>query len=384
MKIKTGRNVMEAARARVSWLFDEFEQVIVTVSGGKDSTVVLNLALEEAERRGRLPVPVLFVDQEAEWQMVIDYMRTIMSDPRVKPYWFQMPIRLFNATSYLDQWLWCWRDGDEWMRDREPDSITENTYGTDRFHKLFPAIIAKEFPGKVCCLSGVRTEESRVRFAGLTTAATYEGETWGRMLRKRGPQVTMYPIYDWSYTDVWKAIYENDWPYCAVYDKLYQFGVKPLDMRVSNLHHETAVHVLYYLHEIEPQTWVRLTKRLGGINQTHHMTKSEMFSVKSLPPMFRDWRDYRDFLLEKLVTDPDKRERMRRKFAQNDRKYGGMAHRYLLHKREVNTILTNDWEFIKLGNFLNSPEMIAFRQFQKRGWTEQTRRYPKFITGETA
>ena len=65
-----------------------------------------------------LPLPVMFVDQEAEWDLVIEYMRRIMSDPRVQPYWYQIPFRLFNATSEQSEWMNCWEPGAEWMREK--------------------------------------------------------------------------------------------------------------------------------------------------------------------------------------------------------------------------------------------------------------------------
>lgn len=46
-------NVLDAARARMAMVFDRFERVEVSVSGGKDSTVLLHLAQQEGLRRGR-------------------------------------------------------------------------------------------------------------------------------------------------------------------------------------------------------------------------------------------------------------------------------------------------------------------------------------------
>ena len=40
----------------------------------------------------------MFLDQEAEWQAVVDYTRTVMQNPEAEPHWLQVPIRLFNAT----------------------------------------------------------------------------------------------------------------------------------------------------------------------------------------------------------------------------------------------------------------------------------------------
>ena len=47
------KNVLEAVRERISYIFDEFERIIVSISGGKDSTVLAHLALVEAHKRGR-------------------------------------------------------------------------------------------------------------------------------------------------------------------------------------------------------------------------------------------------------------------------------------------------------------------------------------------
>jgi predicted phosphoadenosine phosphosulfate sulfurtransferase len=61
-----GTNVLIAAKQRVAWTFDTFERVYTSFSGGKDSTVMLHLVMEEAEKRGRR-AGVLLVDLEGQW-----------------------------------------------------------------------------------------------------------------------------------------------------------------------------------------------------------------------------------------------------------------------------------------------------------------------------
>ena len=39
-KIPLGENVLDAAQKRIEWLFDTFEQITLSFSGGKDSTVL--------------------------------------------------------------------------------------------------------------------------------------------------------------------------------------------------------------------------------------------------------------------------------------------------------------------------------------------------------
>src|ERR1035437_419675 len=65
MGIKHYRNVtvLDAARARISEALDNTELAYVAFSGGKDSSVLLHLVMEEAIRRGQR-VGVLFIDFE--------------------------------------------------------------------------------------------------------------------------------------------------------------------------------------------------------------------------------------------------------------------------------------------------------------------------------
>jgi predicted phosphoadenosine phosphosulfate sulfurtransferase len=365
MKVYGKTNVLEEARSRIKFLFQEFDEVIVGFSGGKDSTVILNLCLEEARRIGRIPLSVMFLDQEAEWQTVIDYVETVMYSKEVKPYWLQVPIKLFNATSHTSEWLHCWEEGGDWIREKDPISIKENVYGTDRFHEMFPAFLKHHFSGKkVCYVSGVRTEESPARFIGLTSKATYKQITWGKILNRGEEHFTFYPIYDWSYSDVWKAMFENKWRYCKIYDYMYQYGVPPRNMRVSNLHHETAIHALYYLQEIEPDTWNKLTARLEGINTTSKIDKADNFQVKELPFMFKDWQEYRDYLLDNLVLDPAIHKKFKDTFGQFDINYTGMDHIEDYHRVCITCILANDHFFTKLINFDRHPHVYNFRMFK--------------------
>lgn len=350
MKIYLEQNVFDAALDRIRWLYSEFDHIYVDISGGKDGTVVLNLVLRVAEELGRLPVRVLFIDQEAEWQTVVDHVRGVLSDPRIEPYWCQMPIKIFNATSPLDPWLYCWEAGKPWIREKEPTSIKENVYGTERFNQVFGAFLRVHHPDAPAChIAGVRAEESPARARGLTSYETYKGATWGKVESKARQQFTMYPLYDWSFTDVWKAIHDNGWPYCPLYDYMYQHGVDLHHMRVSNVHHETAVDTLFYLQEIEPETWDRITARLAGVNTAGQLQR-QFFCPKTLPPMFDSWREYRDYLLEHLVTDEAIRARMRRQIVATEQQYHPCVHPKLI-KAHIAMICANDYHGTKLSSF---------------------------------
>jgi predicted phosphoadenosine phosphosulfate sulfurtransferase len=374
LKIYGKQNVFDAALDRIRWLFDEFPNVICGVSGGKDSTVVFNLTLQVAREKGRLPLKCLFIDQEAEWAATIDQIRYIMEHPDVEPMWFQIPIKLFNATSTTDHWLYCWDAAakDRWMRPQEDYSYKENRYGTDRFGEIFEAIVAKEFPDTpTCYIAGVRTEESPTRFVALTGSPTYKWATWGKKLNERRKHFTFYPIYDWSYTDVWKAILDNDWPYNAIYDAQYNYGMAVKDMRVSNVHHETSVHSLFYMQEVEPATYVQLTQRIAGIDMAGKMGTADYF-VRDLPFMFKDWAEYRDYLLEKLIDNPDWKASFRKEFDRQEALYGDTEHGPEMRRNQINSLLTNDWEHIKLANWERRPQIYNVRR-AKQGKTSWQR-----------
>ena len=51
-KIGLGIDVCAAAQERIEYTFDNFERVYLSFSAGKDSTVMIHLAADEARKRG--------------------------------------------------------------------------------------------------------------------------------------------------------------------------------------------------------------------------------------------------------------------------------------------------------------------------------------------
>jgi len=349
------KNVFEMSLERIEYLFDEFENIVVDFSGGKDSTVTLNLALMVAEKRGRLPLKVMFIDQEAEWDCTIEYMKEVMYDPRIEPYWFQIPFRIFNATCSDEPWLNAWdiNPDTKWIREKDSIAIHKNPTETDRFGKLFNALHDWLFKGKsYASLAGVRCEESPARRTGLTTFATHKWITWGKVENKKREQFVFYPLYDWSYKDIWKAIHDNNWNYCTLYDYMYQYGISPMKMRLSNVTHETAVDNLFFLQEIEGDLWARLTQRLRGINTTG-ILKADWKCPKELPFMFEDWQEYRDHLLENLITDPNAKKIMLKQ-VESDKKQYIPEIQDKVCKYHIDMILKNDYHGTKATTFAAS------------------------------
>jgi predicted phosphoadenosine phosphosulfate sulfurtransferase len=273
-----GIDVLTAARQRIAWTFDTFPRIYVSYSGGKDSTVMLHLVMEEAIRRGR-KVGVLFVDLEAQYQLTIDHVRECFRfyAEHIEPYWVSLPIHLRNAVSQFEPHWICWEPGLEadWVRQPEPIlSITDPAAfpffrHAMEFEEFVPAFGHWYGGGKLtACLVGIRADESLNRYRtvkGGGWKSTFEGRqytTWcSRFL------YNVYPIYDWRTEDIWR--YHGKYPslpYNRLYDRMHQAGLTLSQMRICQPYGDDQRRGLWLFHLIEPETWARVVARVNGAN----------------------------------------------------------------------------------------------------------------------
>lgn len=325
--------VLEAARRRMGEVFDLFPaRIVVSVSGGKDSTVLYHLALREAEARGRR-FTCFFLDQEAEYQSTIDIIGEMMRHPLVDPLWVQVPLLMTNATSHRSPFLRAWWPGEDWIRPMDPLATGDIPGCPQRFYEFFPWL-EKQSASPACFLVGIRSRESMNRFRAVTKSPTH-GHTW--MTKGATANATRaYPLFDWVDRDVWKYLAEESVPYNALYDRMYAKGVKPQKMRVSNLIHEQAFRCLADLQEFEPETYGRLLRRIDGVHAAALYAREAMvFDARDLPAAFATWRAYRDHLLD--TTPAEQIDRYRSRFARQPADESTC-------RQQCKQVLTNDYE----------------------------------------
>lgn len=296
--IRGFEDVLTSTKKRISYLFDNFDNIQLSFSGGKDSTVLFHLLNEEAKKRDRKFI-VYFQDQEAEYQATIDMVEWAMNQPNVIPLWYQVPIFMTNAASSSQLFLWAWGENEKWVRQKNLISIHEikNKY-PKRFHKfnLWVGQNLAKMKGRNVSVIGLRAEESPSR--RFVMFGENNDVFW---LRQINTPHRAYPIIDWKFTDVWKYLIEENLKYNKIYDKMYMLGHSLRSMRVSNLIHEQAFRCLTDLQELEPETYEKLEERLQGVHTAAIYGKEGLiYSIKKLPEHFKTWREYRDFLMNTI------------------------------------------------------------------------------------
>lgn len=322
-------NVLEAARARIRFVFDNFREVHVSISGGKDSTVLAHLALLEARRRAR-KVGLFFLDEEAVYDSTIQMIEYLMElyPEATNRLWLQIPFALTNAVSLAQSQLIAWEPGKHkiWMRpkkaysihaapwDRRQETVRDKVKGFG-FYDVIENW--ERCHSGVAYLVGLRATESMNRWrAMIKHPVEIGGERvyWGT---RNGANVSLYPIYDWNFSDVWKYIHHEGLRYSKIYDFQFRKGMALNEIRVSSLIHEKSFKSLCELPEFEPKTYARLCERIKGIEFAQETGKAaKMFRVSKLPQGYKSWRQYRDFLLA-TYHDPTIRQTFERRFSRH-------------------------------------------------------------------
>ena len=78
-----GKNVYDASNERLDFIFSNFEKVYLSLSGGKDSGVLLNLVLDYMKENNinkKLGIQIL--DNEANYDASLEFMHSILQNNR--------------------------------------------------------------------------------------------------------------------------------------------------------------------------------------------------------------------------------------------------------------------------------------------------------------
>lgn len=305
-------NVYKAAKARVNYIFDEFENVYVSFSGGKDSGVCMHLMCEEARKRKR-KIGILFIDVEAHYQMTIDYAKSMIATYQdvIIPLWVCLPMETDNSLSY-NEMTWSWWETEKknlWVHDMPTMdyviNVDNNPIDFYEYKMTFEDFVAKfgNWFGngeKTACIIGIRTQESLNRWRALTSKkkSTYKGKMFSTKVNRE--VYNFYPIYDWVTEDIWTYYGKTGNEYNHLYDLMYNAGIPINKMRVDEPFGDTAKSGLNMFKIIEPQTWTKIVGRVAGANFGNIYANSTINTANYKLPKGHTWESFTKFLLDTL------------------------------------------------------------------------------------
>ena len=311
-------NVYEAAQKRLKVIFDTFDYVYLSFSSGKDSGVLLNLCLDYIRKYApQRRLGLFHMDYEVQYSQTTRYVEQTVAQNRdiLDVYHCCVPFKVSTCTSmYQPYWRpWSEENRDIWVRKmpngcftrKDFDFFSDELWDYD-FQKLFAGWLRKRMHSKrICCLVGIRTQESFNRWRAIHSEKNYhnlESYRWTHRIDRH--EYNAYPIYDWKTSDVWVAHARFGWEYNRLYDLYYQAGVPLGRQRVASPFISQALPNLAVYRAIDPDMWGRMVGRVNGVGCAGLYAGTAAMGWRRItcPPGF-SWKDYMYFLLNTLPED---------------------------------------------------------------------------------
>ena len=310
-KIYLEKNVLDATFERLEYIFDHFENIYFSVSGGKDSSVMVQLANIVAKKKNR-KFDVLYIDFEAQYRLTIEHVYELKKLSQIRNFYHvALPVSILQP-----KWI-CWEEEskDLWVRDLPKDSINIKNCPFKWFRKgeefeefiiQFADWYQKRYGGSVACGVGIRCDESLNRFRTIAFDGKimYDNKRWTTKIRFNDKYIDVYnfyPIYDWKTEDIWGAVSKFDLMYNQVYELMYKNGLSIHEQRLCQPYGDDQKNGLDQFKALEYDTWEKVVNRVNGVNFGNiYCRTTALGNLRSCKPEFMTWMEYTVFLLESI------------------------------------------------------------------------------------
>ncbi len=312
-KIYKKMNVLDAALERLRFVFQEFDHVYFSVSGGKDSSVMVQLA-ERVAAELHCSYDVLYIDFEAQYEHTIRHIEELKTLGHIGVFYHvALPIALRNAVSTLQpKWI-CWDETAQelWVRPLPKDAITQRQCPWEwfrpgeEFEEFVPQFACwyqQQHGGLTACCVGIRADESLNRFHTIAfpdSKEEYAGQPW--TTRIAAQVYNAYPIYDWRTEDIWGAVSQLGLKSNEIYEMMYKNGLSIHRQRLCQPYGDDQRNGLDQFRALEPLTWEKVLSRVNGVNFGNiYCRTTALGNIKSFKPDSMSWEQYTVFLLESI------------------------------------------------------------------------------------
>ncbi len=318
-KVYIDKDVYAAALERIDIIFSEFENIYVSFSGGKDSSVVTQLMADYARGNGR-KFDVLYIDLEAQYKLTIDHVEEIKkeySDVIRDFYWVALPISLRNSVSIVQPKWTCWdmEQKSKWVRELPECSINIENCPWEWFKEemefedfilYFAGWYDEKYTGKKAAVIAIRADESLNRFRTIVSdkKVKYKDYHWTTMVKHRTKDLGVYnvfPIYDWKTQDIWGCVSQNNYLFNYVYELMYKNGLSIHEQRLCQPYGDDQRNGLDQFRFLEPDTWEKVLARVNGVNFGNIYCRTSLLgNIRSEKPKSITWQQYAVYLLESI------------------------------------------------------------------------------------
>lgn len=315
-KIYIDTNVYDSAVERIDYILTQFGDFYVSISGGKDSSLLLQLVIDRAKLKNLLPVKVLFIDHEAVYPQTIKHIEDLLVDnPDVEPIWICLPFEEESIISINSPVWFCWDEDnkDDWIRPMPKHSFVINQHNQPlemkkfytknmadlKWKDGFKNWMSMKSRGCTADIIGLRSAESNQRIKAIkkrVTKSMFRNKPWTTMKAKT--LYNTYPIYDWKTDDVWLAIYKFGYKYNTLYNDQYRAGLANNSSRGDHITSIKGGISLFQI--ISPQYWNKIVKRVPDMNMGAKYGGTKMYGTTATKPDHLTWREYTNFLLNTL------------------------------------------------------------------------------------